>query len=95
VQDIDLNVSFPEISMPAMIYGQMPDTIVHSTTNGCPWIHKEDKSWLVFKTHAPNILHMAQEIDRNGGFIGTCLEMATTKFNHRSIIFKVQDLFLL
>jgi hypothetical protein len=93
VREIDLNASFPQISMPAMIYSQTPNTIIHSTTNGCPRIHKEDKSWLVFETHAPNILRMAQEIDRNGGFIGTRLEMATTEFNHRSIIFKVQDLF--
>jgi hypothetical protein len=95
VREIDLNGSFPEISMPAMIYSQTPDAIIHSTTNGRPRIHKEDKSWLVFETHAPNILHMAQETDGNGGFIGTRLELASTEFNHRSIIFKVSSFSLL
>jgi hypothetical protein len=78
VKEIYQNTSHPTEYEPVSIFGWIPDSIVHPNVNNGPRIHREDKSWLVFETHAPNICSLARQTDSNGAF--TPREMAGTEF---------------
>jgi len=89
VRDVDQNLTLPAIQVRRTLYSQTPDVLICPTKDTPPRLHREDKSWTVFDTFAPDILMLAQHVE--DGQTGTALELRVNEEGARSIVMKVSQ----
>jgi hypothetical protein len=87
VKEVDQNRTRPTTEVRRTLYSQTPDALICPTAGTSPRLHREDKSWQVFDTFAPDILSLARHFE--DGRLGTSLELRANEEGARSIIMKV------
>ena len=93
VKEVDQHPTRPISEVRRTLYSHTPDALICPVKGTLPRLHREDKSWSVFDTYAPEILTLAQHTE--DGQLGTSLVLVANEEGARSIIMKVSHNYLM